>query len=584
MATTRQRGGSFLFEPLSSDEVLTPEALGPEHREIARTARDFATKEVRPKRQALEEHDWATARALLGQAGALGLLGVEVPEAYGGLGLDRVTAAVVAQELARGGASFAITFSVASGIGLLPLVYFGTPEQKRRYLPRLVSGEWVAAYALTEAGSGSDSLAARTVARLDPDGRHYRLSGTKQWITNGGFADLYTLYAKIDGQQFTSFLVERASPGVSTGPDEKKMGYNGSSTTTVLLDEAPVPAENLLHDPGKGYQVAFNTLNIGRFKLGPACLGAGVNLLGVATRHAQERQQFGRPIASFRLIQQKLADIAIRLYALGAATYRLAALMDGAEAGLDLAGDAGDAAVAALGEYAIECSILKVLATEALDFIVDEAVQIHGGYGYMREFEVEAAYRDSRVNRIFEGTNEINRLLIPGTLFRRAARGEAPVQEAAQRAGADLARLAGAPADGRDQAEVARALFWAVTGLALRKYGQGIDEEQETLALLADLAIDTFALESALARAARAAGGNQSALHRDLADAYADDAYQRILGLAREAFGRLADGDERRAALGALAQLTPATPADRVERGRRIAEQVIAAGGWPLAL
>ena len=585
MTATRQQGGSFLFGGLDPADVLVPEALDAEHREIARTTRDFATREVKPQREALERHEWEVARRLLRRAGELGLSGVEVPEAYGGLELDRPTAAVVSQELAAGGASFGITFGVHTGIGLMPIVYFGSPEQKRRYLPRLVAGELVCAYALTEPGSGSDALAARTTARLSQEGTHYILNGTKQWITNAGFADLYVVYAKVDGGQggqFSAFLVERAFPGVSVGPEEKKTGYSGSSTAQLILQDARVPLENTLHRVGKGHQVAFNTLNIGRFKLAPACLGGCINILGLSTRYAQERQQFGRPIASFRLIQQKLAAMAIRTYALEALTYRLAALMDEATRGLDLTGAAGDQAATALAEYAIECSIAKVFATEVLDYVVDEGVQIHGGYGYMREYEVENAYRDSRVNRIFEGTNEINRLLIPGTLFRRLGKGQSPATDAMAGAAGELARLAGLPEHERPVPEVGRALFWTVAGLALRAHPEGLEEEQETLACLADIAIQTFAAESVLARAARAEtaqGAERAAAHRLLADAFAADALRQLATRAEDALAYLGDGAGGREALAALRRLSAGT-VNRVQTGRQVAEQVLAAGGW----
>ncbi len=581
MKNTQQRGAAFLFQPVMLADLFTPEALTAEQRAIARTARDFATREAHPQRAALARHEWDISRRLLRQAGALGLLSAEIPEEYGGLGLDKVTATVITQEMARAGASFGLSYGVHTGISSLPLVYFGTSEQKRRYLPALVSGEWVGAYSLTEAGSGSDALAARTTARLSPDGRHYVLNGTKQWTTNGGFADLYVVYAQVDGAGFSSFLVERGFPGVSTGPEEKKMGYDGSSTVSVILDNVQVPVENLLHQAGKGHQVAFNTLNLGRFKLAPACLGGGITVLGLATRYAAERQQFGRSLSSFPLIQQKLADMAIRLYGLEATTYRLAALLEAAMGGLDLVGDTSATAPTALAEYAIECSIAKVLATETLSAIVDEAVQIHGGYGYMREFEVENAYRDSRVNRIFEGTNEINRLLIPGTLFRRGARGESPVTE-----GLALGRaaLVGAASDApATLPDAGRALFWAVAALALEQFPQGLEAEQEVQAVLADIAIETFALESALGRAAAAtaADNRQATLHTDLADAFANDAFRRLAARVEGVLGYLQADDQMQQRCAALLQ--PAhTPVDRIGLGRRIAAAVVAADGWPL--
>ena len=578
-----QQGGSFLYGAAIGDSFV-PESLDGEQREMARMARDFAQRSARPQIEALERHDWAASRLLLHQAGQLGLLGVEVPEAYGGLGLDRVTGTAIAQELPWSGGSFNLSYSVHTGIGMVPLVYFGTPAQKERYLPPLVAGEQVVAYALTEAGSGSDALAARTTARRSPDGSTYQLSGTKQWITNGGFADLFVVYARVDGEQFTAFLVERGMPGVSTGREERKMGYDGSSTVEVILDEVSVPATNVLHQVGKGHHVAFNTLNIGRFKLGPSCLGSGIVQLGNAARYANERQQFGRPIASFPLIGRKLADMATKIYGLEAVVYRLAALLDGASGHLDLTADASAQAPDALAAYAIECSILKVLATETLDFVVDEAVQIHGGYGYMREFDVERAYRDSRVNRIFEGTNEINRLLIPNTLFRKTSRGTLPLPGADKFAATADNGTADALGHERRALAEARALFWRVAGLLQARHAGAGDEEQEVLAILGDLAIAIFTSESAIARAAQAQatqGAAMAALHLDLARACLWDLADWLVSRAREALAYLAPADASDA-LARYTALAERASFDRIGTGRRIAAHVSAAGGWPL--
>lgn len=571
MTATRQRGQEFLFAAIDAAQVTSPDQLGPEHAEIARTARDFATREARPLAPALEAHDWDASRRLVRRAGDLGLVGLEAPEAYGGLGLDRVTATVVAREMTASGGSFGLTFGVQTGIGLAPLVYFGTPEQKQRYLPGLIGGERIAAYSLTEPGSGSDAQSVRTVARRDPDGRHFVLTGTKQWTTNAGFADLFVVYAKVDGERFTAFLVERSFPGVTIGPEERKMGYLGSSTAQVILEGARVPVENLLHFEGKGHQVAFNTLNIGRFKLAPSSLGSSLRLLEASARFALERRQFGRQLTSFRLIQQKLATMAASIYGLEATTFRLAGLLDGATAGLDLAGDARAAAVPALAEYAVECSIAKVLATETLAAIADEGVQIHGGNGFMRGYEVEEVYRDNRVNRIFEGTNEINRLLIAGNVFRAAARDGGALE-------AMLAR--GAGAGGAGNAAVARGLFWDLARRAWERHPGGLDEEQELLALLADIAIAVFAIESAEARATNAAGNQQVELHGDLAAAFAHDRLATLAPRLREALAYLGAGS---AAADPLARLAGVIAMDRISLGRRIADAVARASGWPLA-
>jgi alkylation response protein AidB-like acyl-CoA dehydrogenase len=575
-----QQGGSFLYGGAVAADIFAPEDLSDEQREMARTARDFAQRSARPQIEALERHEWPVSRRLMRQAGGLGLLGVEVPEAYGGLGLDRVSGAAIAQEMPYSGGSFNLSYSVQTGIGMVPLIYFGTPEQKERYLPPLVSGEQVVAYALTESGSGSDALAARTTARRGPDGDSYQLSGTKQWITNGGFADLYVVYAKLGGEHFTAFLVERTAPGVSTGREERKMGYDGSSTVQVILDEVTVPAANLLHQAGKGHHVAFNTLNIGRFKLGPSCLGSSIVQLGNAARYAGERQQFGRPIASFPLIGRKLADMATKIYALEAATYRLAAQLDSAAGHLDLTADASAQSSDALAEYAIECSILKILATETLDFVVDEGVQIHGGYGYMREFDVERAYRDSRVNRIFEGTNEINRLLIPNTLFRKAGRGTLPVPDPSELVANGTPDVL---ARERRTLVEARGLFWHLANLLQQGRAASRDEEQEVLAILGDLAIAIYAIESAIARAARAQAAPTAALHLDLARAAVWDLADWLASRAREGVAYLEPDGAAGDALARIAALTGRDPLDRIGTGRRIAAQVVAAGGWPLA-
>ncbi len=578
-----QQGGSFLYGEAVA-ESFVPESLDDEQREMARVTRDFAQRSARPQIEALERHDWAASRRLMQQAGQLGLLGVEVPEAYGGLGLDRITGTAIAQEMPWSGGSFNLSYSVHTGIGMVPLVYFGTPEQKERYLPPLVAGEQVIAYALTEAGSGSDALAARTTARRSPDGASYQLSGTKQWITNGGFADLYVVYAKVDGEQFSAFLVERGMPGVSTGREERKMGYDGSSTVEVIFDEVSVPAANVLHQVGKGHHVAFNTLNLGRFKLGPSCLGSSIVQLGNAARYANERQQFGRAIASFPLIGRKLADMATKIYGLEAVVYRLAALLDGASGHLDLTADISAQAPDALAEYAMECSILKVLATETLDFVVDEAVQIHGGYGYMREFDVERAYRDSRVNRIFEGTNEINRLLIPNTLFRKTSRGILPLPGADEFVLTATDGIADGLGHERQTLTEARALFWLVAGLLQSGRASARDEEQEVLAILGDLAIAIFTIESTIARAAQAQttqGAAAAALHLDLARACIWDLTGWLVGRAREAVAYLATADLADT-FARLTTLNGPASFDRIGTGRRIAARVSAAGGWPL--
>ena len=422
-----RKGGSWLLEETAAAEVFTPETLTEEHRLIARTTEEFVAHEVLPMLERLEAKDWSAARSLLRRCGELGLLGINVPEEYGGLALDKVSSLIVSERIAPA-ASFAAMFGAQANLCILPIALFGTPAQKQQYLPRLVTGELVGAYALSEAGSGSDALAARTRATRGPDG-HWRLTGEKMWITNGGFADVLIVFAKVDGEQFTAFLVEKDFPGVSAGKEEHKMGLHGSSTTPILLQDARVPAGNVLGDVGRGHKVALNTLNFGRFKLGAMSVGGCRTAIGDAARYAAERRQFGHPIAEFGAIRHKLGEMTARTYAMESVAYRTAGLIEGFLAGN---GAAGPAVAQAFEEFAIEASIIKVGGTEALDYVLDENVQIHGGNGFVRDYSAERYYRDARVNRIFEGTNEINRLLIPGMLVRRGLKGDLPLVAAAK--------------------------------------------------------------------------------------------------------------------------------------------------------
>lgn len=578
----KQKGGAWVLQSPPAAEVFTPEDLSEFQQQMAATVQEFVQREVYPALPAMESHDFSHNVRLLRRAGELGLTGLEIPEQFGGLGLDKVTAAV-ALEAMGAGSSFTATFGAHTGIGTLPIVFFGSRAQKEKYLPALATAEKIAAYCLTEAGSGSDALGARATARLSPDGRHWILNGTKQWITNGGFADVFIVYAKVDGDRFSAFIVERGMPGLSTGREEHKLGIRGSSTRTVILEECQIPAENLLYEVGKGHHIAFNILNIGRYKLGAGTVGGAKQVIGLAARYARERRQFGRPIAEFPLIQQKLAEMAIRTYAAESASYRTAALLDAGLAGIDLgAEDAGQQSARAIQEYVVECSIMKVLGSEVLDYAVDEAVQIHGGYGFMEEYDVCRAYRDSRINRIFEGTNEINRMLITGDLLKKALKGDLPLLAAAAGLQDELLALTpplpgGAPLEQEKWlVEAARKIALMVAGLGVQKHRMAVEQEQEFLAGVADMLIGIFAMESALLRAEK----HPSGARRDLAVAYAHDAFSRIEETARTLLAALDEGDTLRTQLAILRKLARRDPINSIALKRRIAQRVLAAGGY----
>ncbi|HSJ74412.1 MAG TPA: acyl-CoA dehydrogenase family protein [Miltoncostaeaceae bacterium] len=584
-AETTPAGGTFLVAPCSPEAVFTPERLGDEHRAIGEAVRQFVATQVDPRAEAVEGQDYATHRELLARLGADGYVGVEVPEAHGGAGLDTVTSVIVSESLSAAD-SFAVTYLAHAGIGTLPLVFFGTEEQRARYLPGLAAGTTVGAYALTEPGSGSDARAMRTTATRLPDGG-YRLDGAKQFITNAGFADLFTLYARLSDGGIAAFLVERDAPGLTVGAEEQKMGIKGSSTCPVVLDGVVVPADALLGEPGQGHKIAFNILNVGRFKLAAAALGGMKRSLNQALAYASQREAFGRPIVRFPLVAAKLAGMAARTYAVESVTYRIAGMLD---ARLEAAGEeAGSEAFrAALEEYAVECSIAKVLGSEELDWTVDQLVQVHGGYGYTAEFPAERAYRDSRINRIWEGTNEINRLLVPGTLVKRAMQGRLDLLGPAKRAadallggGADDAPGAG-PLVAEDALVAgARTVTLLCAGSAFQRFGAGLEEQQEVLADLADLSIDLFAAESALLRARAAAGRDDAAVHADLARAVVHERAGAIEARARALAGSLGEGDEARMLQSGVRRMMRTDPVDRVALTRRVAERVVSAGGYP---
>ena len=586
MTILTTRGGSWLIEAAGADSVFTPERLTGEHRLIAQTAEDFMHQEVLPALEALERKDWGLARRLVARCGELGLLGTDVPEVLGGVQLDTAASLVVVEAIGHS-ASFATTFGAQTGLSLTPLLCFGTDEQKRKYVPRLVAGEIVGAYALSESGSGSDALSARARAIRQPDGS-FMLSGEKMWITNGGFADLFIVFASASESpgsaagegQFTAFVVERGFAGVSCGNEEHKMGLHGSSTTPLILQDVRVPAENVLGEVGKGHKVAFNVLNHGRYKLAAMCSGGARQIIGQASAYASQRKQFGRPIASFGAVRHKLADMTVRLYAVESMLYRTAGLLE--QAG----GGAGGANLAALEELAIEASILKVAGSEMLDRVVDENVQIHGGNGFVRDYPAERYYRDARVNRIFEGTNEINRLLIPGMLARRALKGTLPLIPAARQLQDELlmASAAATPPAGDDPLEGARGTVASlkkvalmVLGTAMQTYGSGLTDEQEVLTRTADIVIDAYAAESVTLRAAAAA----SPVHEAAARVYVNDAAGRVELGAREALAAMAEGDTLRTLLAALRRLLKPAPVNTVALRRQVADAIAERRGYP---
>jgi alkylation response protein AidB-like acyl-CoA dehydrogenase len=582
---TAAQGGSWLLENTPAESIFTPEKLSEEHRLIGQTADEFVSGEVLPVLDQLEQKDWQLARTLVKRAGELGLLGADVPEALGGVELDKAASVVVGEAVGRS-ASFATTFGAQTGLAITPLLCFGTDEQKARYVPRLVSGELVGAYALSESGSGSDALGAKTRAVRHSDGS-YRLTGEKMWITNGGFADVFIVFAKVDGEQFTAFIVERGFPGVSTGKEEHKLGLHGSSTTPLILQDAEVPAANVLGEIGKGHKVAFNVLNYGRFKLAAMCSGGARWVIGEAVAYALQRRQFGQPIASFGAIRHKLAEMVIRQYAIEAMLFRTAGLIDATLQG----SHASASVLAALEEFAVEASILKVAASEMLDFVLDENVQIHGGNGFVKDYPAERHYRDARVNRIFEGTNEINRLLVPGMLARRAVKGTLPLIPAARRLQDELLTPGMLESSGEGRLEneyrtVAglKKVALMVLGTAMQTYGEKLADQQEMLSSTADILIDVYAAESALLRAVAAAnlpGRAPASLHEQAATVFVNDAAGRVELSARSALAAMTEGDTLRTLLAALRRVLKATPVNTVALRRLVADAVIEKKQYP---
>jgi len=582
------KGGSFLIEEQTPESIFTPGDFNEEHRMIADTTRQFMDAEVLPRIPELEAKDWKLARELVKKASELGLVGANIPEEYGGLGLDQTSGAIISENIGRS-ASFATTLGAQGGIGMLPILYFGTESAKQKYLPPIAAGDLITAYALTEASSGSDAMAAKATAKLSADGKEYILNGEKMFITNGGFADIFVVFAKVDGDKFSAFIVERQE-GCKNGAEEHKMGIKGSSTTPLILADARTPVENLLGEIGKGHKIAFNILNIGRFKLGAMCLGGMKLAMHESVRYANERQQFGKSISSFGAIKSKLGEMAIRTWVGEAMIYRTLGMI---EEGLGAVADSKDmdARLKAIEEYAAECSIIKVALSEYCDFVTDEMVQIFGGYGYSADYPAERAYRDTRINRIFEGTNEINRMLIPGRLMKAALSGRLALLPAAQALMDEILSPSMGSFDLDDSllateqklAQNAKKVALMTLGTAAQKYMMGLSEQQEILMSIADIIMDTYAMESAILRTkkmAAASGEDSAAQYAEMTRVFCNDAIERIEADAKNTLAAMAEGDELRTLLAALRRFTKMTPMNTVAARQRIAQAMIAANRY----
>jgi alkylation response protein AidB-like acyl-CoA dehydrogenase len=592
MAARIFKGGEFLVTETAQDEVFTPEDFSDEQREIGRTTEQFVASEVIPLREEIEHQQFEHVVHLLKRCGELGLLMIDAPEEYGGLELDKATSMLAAEKMSGLG-SFSVAYSAHTGIGTLPLVYYGTEEQKERYLGKLITGEWIAAYCLSEPDSGSDALGAKASATLSDDGRFYLLNGTKQFTTNGSIANLYTIFAKVDKEQFTAFLVERGTEGLSVGPEEKKLGIKGSSTTQIILQNARVPVENVLGEIGKGHKIAFNVLNVGRFKLGAAVTGSAKVALETGIRYGNMRKQFGRPISSFGAIREKVADLCAEIFASEALIYRLAGLIDDRLATIPKETPEYYAAYQrGIEEYAIECAIAKVFCSEMLADVVDDVVQIHGGYGYIQEYPAERYYRDERINRLFEGTNEINRLLIPGILLNRSLKGEIPLQREAMKAfealmSPSLEELDESAPFAREKALVRnlKQAFLVVAGSAAQKFRETIRDEQEILLAVADIAINIFALESAVLRADKMLPKLSESKKSAVAAAvrtFAFTAAERGASAARKAAFYIEEGDALTVMLGGIRRFTRYDASGLLKAKRALADAAIEAERYPI--
>ena len=578
-----KKGGSFLIEDSKPEEIFTPEDFSEQHKMIADTTRDFVDHEVMPNVDKLEELKYELSVKLLRKAGEIGLLSVDIPEEYGGLGLDKTSSMLVAENLGKAGA-FAVSHGAHTGIGTLPIVYFGTEEQKKKYLPKFATAELISSYSLSEPGSGSDALSAKTVAMPSPDGEHYTLNGTKMWLSNAGFADVYITFAQVGGDKFTSFILEKDFKGISLGKEEKKMGIKGSSTRALNLDNVEVPAGNVIGEIGKGHRVALNILNVGRFKLGASVIGGAKAVITESVKYAKTRKQFQVPIISFGMIKHKLGEMAIRAFVGETMVYRTAGLIDSILQNVDKKSPGSSVlTLKGIEEYAVECSIIKVYASEILDYVVDEGVQIFGGYGFTEEYPVARPYRDSRINRIFEGTNEINRLLIPSMLIRRAMKGELPLMAAAQKLmdevisfSAGESTFEGLLSDEMNLAANAKKIGLLVSGAAFQKYMDKLEHEQEVIWHISDIAMEAYAMESVLLRVRKMeqGGAANTAFFADLARAFVYEAIERVESHAKAALTVIAEGDTLRTYLTAVRRLLKYTPINSAYIRRAIADKL----------
>jgi alkylation response protein AidB-like acyl-CoA dehydrogenase len=581
----RVTGGSFLIEDLNPDDIFTLEDLSPEQKQIANLAADFAEDKIRSQIGEIEAKDFDVSRKLMRELGELGLLGIDVPEQYGGLDMDKITSTVVAENL-TGSGSFSVTFSAHVTIGTLPLVWYGTPEQKEKYLPKLASGEWIAAYALSESSAGSDAMNIRTRATLASDGKHYLLNGEKMWISNAGIANLFTIFAKIDGEKFSAFLVEAATPGLTIGPEEHKLGIRGSSTCALVLADCKVPVENLLGQAGKGHHIAFNILNVGRYKLAASAVGGARMSLRDGIRYAKDRVAFGKPITAFGLVQEKIAESAARIYATEAVLYRVVGAIDVALAELDKNSPTFATDVQKrIEEFAVECSILKFFGSEMVERVVDHTLQIHGGYGYVEEYSAERAYRDCRINRIFEGTNEINRLITTGWMIKRAMRGTLALLPAIQRVMDDVmagpvAKVSyeGPLAEERALLSGAKKISLFCAGAASQKFGTDLGEQQEVMGALADMLSEVLALESSILRTEK----TNKPLTVKLTKYYAAHSFRIIETSAERILAAVAEGDMLRTQMTIFRRLTKHEPVNTVSLGREISSALVEAGRYRL--